>query len=73
VDRDDALLDLDDYAAESPAEFFAVMSEAFFESPHGLAASYPDVYAQLVQFYRQDPAARMPETDPALAEPSIDS
>jgi Mlc titration factor MtfA (ptsG expression regulator) len=73
VDSDDALLDLDDYAAESPAEFFAVMSEAFFESPHSLAALYPDVYAQLAQFYRQDPAARMPETDSALAEPSIDS
>jgi Mlc titration factor MtfA (ptsG expression regulator) len=72
VDSDEALLDLDDYAAESPAEFFAVMSEAFFESPQTLIALYPDVYAQLVQFYRQDPAARMPEPDSALAEPSID-
>jgi Mlc titration factor MtfA (ptsG expression regulator) len=72
VDSDEALLDLDDYAAESPAEFFAVMSEAFFESPQTLSAMYPDVYAQLVQFYRQDPAARMPQTGSALAEPSID-
>ena len=32
----DAWLDIDDYAAESPAEFFAVMSEVFFESPHSL-------------------------------------
>jgi Mlc titration factor MtfA (ptsG expression regulator) len=72
VDSDEALLDLDDYAAESPAEFFAVMSEAFFESPQTLSAIYPDVYAQLVQFYRQDPAARMPQTGSALAEPSID-
>ena len=50
---------LDEYAAESPAEFFAVMSEAFFESPLTLREAYPDVYVQLVQFYRQDPAPRV--------------
>jgi Mlc titration factor MtfA (ptsG expression regulator) len=53
-----ARLLLDEYAAESPAEFFAVISEAFFECPQEVRASYPEVYAQLVQFYRQDPAAR---------------
>lgn len=51
---------LDPYAAESPAEFFAVTSEAFFELPHLLAEEYPDVYGQLRAFYRQDPAARLP-------------
>ena len=55
----DALLDIDDYAAESPAEFFAVMSEVFFESPASLHTLYPDVYVQLTQFYRQDPRARL--------------
>jgi MtfA peptidase len=50
---------IDDYAAESPAEFFAVVSEAFFESPSTVRSAYPEVYAQLVQFYQQDPAARM--------------
>jgi Mlc titration factor MtfA (ptsG expression regulator) len=50
---------IDDYAAESPAEFFAVMSEAFFTTPRAVIAMYPEVYAQLVAFYRQDPAARM--------------
>jgi Mlc titration factor MtfA (ptsG expression regulator) len=69
----DALLDLDDYAAEDPAEFFAVMSEAFFESPHQLAALYPDVYAQLALFYRQDPGKRMTAQNSTLAQPSIDS
>jgi Mlc titration factor MtfA (ptsG expression regulator) len=49
---------IDDYAAESPAECFAVFSEYFFEAPHRLRAAYPAVYEQLVQFYRQDPAAR---------------
>lgn len=51
--------DIDEYAAESPAEFFAVVSETFFESPLTVANTYPEVYAQLVQFYRQDTAARL--------------
>lgn len=50
---------LDAYAAESPAECFAVFSEYFFEAPQLLHAAYPAVYAQLVQYYRQDPAARL--------------
>ena len=50
---------LDPYAAEDPAEFFAVLSEAFFESPNGTLRRYPDAYAQLALFYRQDPAARL--------------
>lgn len=50
---------LDPYAAEAPAEFFAVISEAFFEAPNETRRRYPDVYTQLRQFYRQDPAARL--------------
>ncbi len=49
---------LDAYAVEDPAEFFAVMSEAFFAAPGLLQCSYPGVYGQLRRFYRQDPAAR---------------
>jgi len=47
---------IDPYAAEDPAEFFAVMSELFFDVPGELQAGYPDVYRQLAAFYRQDPA-----------------
>ena len=50
---------IDPYAAESPAEFFAVLSEAFFDTPQVVLAAYPAVYAQLREFYRQDPLARM--------------
>jgi MtfA peptidase len=56
-----ALLDalpMDPYGSESPAEFFAVASETFFERPESLAAGYSAVYAQLKAFYRQDPLAR---------------
>ena len=54
---------LDPYACESPAEFFAVVSEAFFELPDLLVDEYPQVYAQLLAFYRQDPLARLRPPD----------
>ena len=47
---------LDPYASEHPSEFFAVVSEAFFEDPKETRRRYPDVYDQLKRFYRQDPA-----------------
>jgi Mlc titration factor MtfA (ptsG expression regulator) len=50
---------LDPYAAESPAEFFAVFSEYFFECPAVVMRAYPEVYRQLCLFYRQDPLARV--------------
>ena len=49
---------IDPYAAENPAEFFAVLSELFFELPQRLYHTYPDVYRQLRLFYRQDPLQR---------------
>jgi len=47
---------LDPYGAESPAEFFAVATEAFFLAPRRLRASEPDLYDVLRGYYRQDPA-----------------
>jgi MtfA peptidase len=57
---------IDAYAAEDAAEFFAVASEAFFEIPQAIRATYPQVYAQLALFYRQDPAARLQADVPAM-------
>jgi len=51
--------EIDSYAAETPAEFFAVLSEAFFETPGAVLSEYGAVYHQLAAFYRQDPAARL--------------
>ncbi len=50
---------LDPYGAESPGEFFAVVSEAFFETPDAVTAFEPALYDQLRQFYRQDPLSRV--------------
>ena len=49
---------IDPYASEHPAEFFAVMSEAFFTESAVLARDWPQLYTQLADFYRQDPAGR---------------
>jgi Mlc titration factor MtfA (ptsG expression regulator) len=46
---------IDAYAATEPAEFFAVVSEHFFEQPALLAGAHPGLYGELVQFYRTDP------------------
>lgn len=42
---------LDCYAATNPAEFFAVLSEAYFEAPQELAAAWPRPYSLLRRFY----------------------
>jgi Mlc titration factor MtfA (ptsG expression regulator) len=44
---------IDPYAATSPAEFFAVLSEYFFTVPDILKNCCPGVHRQLTLFYRQ--------------------
>ncbi|MDQ6769983.1 MAG: zinc-dependent peptidase [Gemmatimonadota bacterium] len=46
---------LDDYGATNPSEFFAVITEVFFERPRALRKRHPALFAQLQRFYRQDP------------------
>jgi len=49
---------LDGYAATSPAEFFAVATECFFEIPLALKEHHPDLYKELKLYYKQDPASQ---------------
>ncbi len=49
---------IDPYASEDPAEFFAVLSEHFFEQPATVDREYPAFFALLKRYYRQDPLAR---------------
>ena len=66
--RQDAAQDrrsaLDEYGATNKAEFFAVATETFFEKPVQLEREHPELYSQLQQFYRQDPARRAPPAAP---------
>ncbi|MDR1936596.1 MAG: zinc-dependent peptidase [Candidatus Accumulibacter sp.] len=51
-------LAIDPYASENPGEFFAVLSETFFETPDIAYREYPALYALFSRFYRQDPRGR---------------
>jgi Mlc titration factor MtfA (ptsG expression regulator) len=57
--------DIDPYGSTSPAEFFAVVTEMFFERPAQLARRHPELYAELAAFYQQDPAALRDRRAPA--------
>jgi MtfA peptidase len=46
---------LDPYGATAPAEYFAVVTETFFEKPFQLQKRYPELYNQLKGFYGLDP------------------
>jgi Mlc titration factor MtfA (ptsG expression regulator) len=50
--------DIDAYGATNPAEFFAVATEMFFEKSRAMKRRHPDLYGELVAFYKQDPAAQ---------------
>lgn len=45
---------LGNYAATNEAEFFAVVTERFFESPKSLKREFPDLYNALKSFYKID-------------------
>lgn len=62
---------IDDYALTSPAEFFAVATEAFFESPVRLRRQFPELYAQLEKYYCVDPASWF--TDESMPKRSVNS
>ena len=50
---------IDCYGATLPSEFFAVLSEVFFEKPGIIHRYYSDIYDLMVEFYRQDTMARL--------------
>ena len=46
---------ISDYGATNEAEFFAVVTEVFYEQPHALAARHPELFALLRDYYAVDP------------------
>lgn len=48
---------VDEYGLGDPAEFFAVVTESFFERPLALKREQPALYDVLARYYRVDPAA----------------
>ena len=49
---------IDAYGATNAPEFFAVVVEQFFEKPADLEERHPELYAELAEFFRFDPAER---------------
>lgn len=47
---------IDPYGAKAPEEFFAVVTELFFERPWALMHDAPKVYEQLREYYQVNPA-----------------
>jgi len=47
---------MDRYGATNPAEFFAVATETFFEKPCQMHKKHPDLYNELKNYYKLDPA-----------------
>ena len=62
---------IDRYGATNPAEFFAVVTESFFEKPHQLRRKHPELYEQMRNFYQQDPAAFDYSSDARPADPAL--
>ena len=46
---------LNHYGATNPAEFFAVVSEVFFQQPQRMAGEHAELYRELSGFYRVNP------------------
>ncbi|MCB1666263.1 MAG: zinc-dependent peptidase [Pseudomonadales bacterium] len=46
---------IDEYGATNPAEFFAVVTETFYERPYELASRHPSLFEELMSYYRVDP------------------
>jgi Mlc titration factor MtfA (ptsG expression regulator) len=61
---------LDHYGATSPAEFFAVATETFFEKPYQMAERHPALFAEFEKYYRVDPRAW--QAAPEAPEPAGD-
>ena len=61
---------MDHYGATSPAEFFAVATETFFEKPWQMSERHPELFAELFKYYRVDPRAWLPQP---LPDPEMQS
>lgn len=52
---------IDEYGATDPAEFFAVVTETFFEKPFQMEKKHTELYNELKRYYKLNPAEWMRE------------
>jgi len=61
---------MDHYGATSPAEFFAVATETFFEKPWQMAEHHAELYQEFLKYYRVDPRDWLAPPPPPQAPPA---
>ncbi len=61
--------DINSYGLKNEAEFFAVVSEYFFENPDKMKRKHPELYAMLEQVFHQNPQARFKKALVSMVKP----
>ncbi len=61
--------DINPYGLKNEAEFFAVVSEYFFENPTKMKRKHPELYAMLQQVFQQNPQAQVKKALVAMVHP----
>ncbi|MEO6202766.1 MAG: zinc-dependent peptidase, partial [Nitrospirales bacterium] len=61
--------DINPYGLTNEAEFFAVVSEYFFETPVRMKQKHPELYSMLEQIFHQDPQSRITGALKAMLRP----
>lgn len=62
--------DINPYGLTNEAEFFAIVSEYFFENPDKMKRKHPELYAMLERIFRQEPQARVKKALVSMVTPS---
>ena len=61
--------DINPYGLENESEFFAIVSEYFFENPDKMKRKHPELYSMLERIFRQDPQARVKKALMSMVKP----
>jgi len=62
--------DINPYGLKNESEFFAVVSEYFFENPDKMKRKHPELYAMLERVFHQDPQARVKKALVSMVKPN---
>jgi Mlc titration factor MtfA (ptsG expression regulator) len=61
--------DINPYGLTNEGEFFAIVSEYFFENPEKMQRKHPELYAMLERVFHQDPQARVKKALVSMVKP----
>ena len=61
--------DINPYGLTNEGEFFAIVSEYFFENPEKMKGKHPELYAMLQRIFHQDPQTRIKKALVSMVKP----